>query len=66
MYLRVVFLALLCVPVLYIVFILTGYLIDEIIRKEQRRNMDYTKRDYEDDYIYKEYRKKRDNFKVIR
>jgi hypothetical protein len=66
MYLRIVFLALLCVPVLYIVFILTGYLVDEIIRKEHKRSTIHRKQDYEEDDIYREYQKRRGNFKVIR
>ncbi len=55
-------------PVFYIVFLLLGYSIDEIIQKEQRRHMDPRKHEYRDDMISEEYRiqKKRSGLKVIR
>lgn len=55
-------------PVLYIVFVLIGYLIDEIIHKEKKKHVDPRRHEYKDDYISQEYRiqKKREGFKIIR
>lgn len=67
MYLRIIFLILLCIPVIYIFFLLLGYLIDEIIHKEEKK--DSHRYDYdEDDALFREYhlRKKRGDYKVIR
>lgn len=68
MYLRLAFLILLCIPVIYIFIILLGHLIDEIIKKNERKNDDIKKYHYEEDYIFQEYRtrKRKGDFKVIR
>lgn len=67
MYLRISFLLLLCIPVLYVFFILFNYLIDEMVHKD-RKNDDHSTYDYQQDYIFQEYKtnKRREEFKVIR
>lgn len=67
MYLRISFLLLLCVPVLYVFFILFNQLIDELVYKD-RKSDDHKNYDYQQDYIFQEYKvnKRREDFKVIR
>lgn len=66
MYLRIVFLILLCIPALYIGILLMDYLIDEIVHKEEK-TVKHKAYNYKEDDIFQEYsRKKTRDFKVIR
>lgn len=66
LYLRIIFLILLCSPAVYIGILLMDYLIDEIVHKEEKGEK-YKPYDYREDDIFQEYhRKKTRDFKVIR
>lgn len=67
MYLRISFMLLLCVPIIYVFCILFNYLIDEMVHKD-KKNDNHKTYDYQQDRIFQEYKinKARDDFKIIR
>lgn len=67
LYLRITFLILLCIPVIYIGFILFGNLIDNIIHKDDHKANKHKPFNYKEDHVFQEYRQKKSgDFKVIR